>query len=137
MTAIFHFEEKIHCKNLSRAETIPLLFPWLLSQVLEHLGFSAEPHLELVQFARLFSLWKSGNLYQVLLLFHLEIQQRISYLLQFLLRSPTFQHPQPPPPSTHCLHHLGHQCLRSLQIRLDLVLLHYRWRLFLFIPLIF
>ena len=32
--AFFHFEEKIHRKNLSRAETILLLFPWLLSQVL-------------------------------------------------------------------------------------------------------
>ena len=46
MTYIFHFEEKIHRKNLTRAEAIPLLFPWLLSQVLEHLGFLAEPHLE-------------------------------------------------------------------------------------------
>ena len=39
MTALFHFEEKIHRKNLSRAETIPFLFSRLLSQVLEHLGF--------------------------------------------------------------------------------------------------
>ena len=27
MTSLFHFEEKIHCKNLTRAEAIPLLFP--------------------------------------------------------------------------------------------------------------
>ena len=46
MTALFHFEEKKHRKNLSRAETISLLFPLLLSQVLEHLGFSTEPQLE-------------------------------------------------------------------------------------------
>ena len=46
MTALFHFEEKIHRKNLSRTETIPLMFMRLLSQVLEHLGFPAEPHLE-------------------------------------------------------------------------------------------
>ena len=46
MTALFHFEEKIHRMNLSRAETIPLLFPWLLCQVLEHLGFPAEPQSE-------------------------------------------------------------------------------------------
>ena len=46
MIALFHFEEKIHRKNLSRVETIPLLFSRLLCQVLEHLGFSAEPHLE-------------------------------------------------------------------------------------------
>ena len=46
MTSLFHFEEKIHRKHLSRAETIPLLFLRMLSHVLEHLGFSAEPHRE-------------------------------------------------------------------------------------------
>ena len=46
MTSLFHFEDKVHRKNLSRAESIPLLFPRLLSQVLEHLGFPAEPWLE-------------------------------------------------------------------------------------------
>ena len=46
MTSLFHFEEKIHRKHLSRAETIPLLFPRLLCHVLEHLGFPAEPHRE-------------------------------------------------------------------------------------------
>ena len=46
MTSLFHFEEKIHRKNLTKAEAIPLLFPRLLSQVLEHLGFPVEPHLE-------------------------------------------------------------------------------------------
>ena len=42
MTSLFHFEDKVHRKNLSWAESIPLLFPRLLSQVLEHLGFPAE-----------------------------------------------------------------------------------------------
>ena len=46
MTSLFHFEKKIHRKHLSIVETIPLLFPRLLSHVLEHLGFSAEPHQE-------------------------------------------------------------------------------------------
>ena len=46
MTALFHFEEKIHRNNLSRAEAIPLLFSRLLSQVLEHLGYPAKPQLE-------------------------------------------------------------------------------------------
>ena len=46
MTSLFHFEEKIHRKHLSRAKTIPLLFSRLLSHVLEHLGFLAEPHRE-------------------------------------------------------------------------------------------
>ena len=46
MSLLFHFEEKIHHKDLTRAEAIPLLFPRLLSQVLEHLGFPVEPHLK-------------------------------------------------------------------------------------------
>ena len=46
MTSLFHYEDKIHYKNLSRAEAIPLLFSRLLSQVLEHLCFLTEPHLE-------------------------------------------------------------------------------------------
>ena len=46
MTTLFHFEDKIHCKNLTRAEAIPLLFPWLLSQVLKQLDFPYEPQLE-------------------------------------------------------------------------------------------
>ena len=46
MTFLFHFEEKIHQKHLSRAETILLLFMWLLCHVLEHLDFLYEPHRE-------------------------------------------------------------------------------------------
>ena len=46
MTSFFHFEDKVHHKNLSRDESIPFLFPRLLSQVLEHLGFPVEPRLE-------------------------------------------------------------------------------------------
>ena len=39
MTSLFHFEEKVHRKSLPRAESMPLLFPRLLCQVLEHIGF--------------------------------------------------------------------------------------------------
>ena len=46
MTSLFHFEDKIHCKNLNQVEAIPLLFPRLLFKVLEHLGFPIEPRLE-------------------------------------------------------------------------------------------
>ena len=46
MTTLFHFEEKVHCKSLSRAKAIPLLFPRLISQLLEHMGFPDEPRLE-------------------------------------------------------------------------------------------
>ena len=46
MTSLLHFEEKVHRKGLALAETLPLLIPRLLSQVLEHLGFPEEPHIE-------------------------------------------------------------------------------------------
>ena len=46
MTALMHFEDKVHCKGLVRAEGLPLLMPHLLSQVLEHLGFPEEPRIE-------------------------------------------------------------------------------------------
>ena len=45
MTSLFHFEDKVHHRNLTRAESLPLLFPRLLCQVLEHMGFLAEPRL--------------------------------------------------------------------------------------------
>ena len=43
MTSLMHFEEKVHRKGLVRAESLPLLMPRLLSQVLEHLDFSEKP----------------------------------------------------------------------------------------------
>ena len=46
MTSILHFEDKIHRKGLVRAESLPLLMPRLLCQVLEHLGFPEEPRIE-------------------------------------------------------------------------------------------
>ena len=46
MTALLHFEEKVHRKGLAQAEAIPLLMPRLLCHVLEHLGFPEEPRIE-------------------------------------------------------------------------------------------
>ena len=46
MTALLHFEDKVHRMGLARAEGLPLLMPRLLSQVLEHLGFLEEPRIE-------------------------------------------------------------------------------------------
>ena len=46
MTALLHFEDKVHRKGLTRAEGLPLLMPRLLSQILEHLGFPEEPRIE-------------------------------------------------------------------------------------------
>ena len=46
ITALLHFEDKVHRKGLARAESISLLMPRLLYQVLEHLGFLEEPQIE-------------------------------------------------------------------------------------------
>ena len=46
MTSLFHFEDKVHRRNLTRVESTPLLFPRLLCQHLEHIGFPVEPRLE-------------------------------------------------------------------------------------------
>ena len=46
MTALVHFEKKVHRKDLALAKAFPLLMPRLLSQVLEHLGFPEEPRIE-------------------------------------------------------------------------------------------
>ena len=46
MTSLFHFEDKVHRRSLPRVESMPLLFPRLLCQVLEHIGFPEEPRLE-------------------------------------------------------------------------------------------
>ena len=46
MTSLLNFEEKVHQRKLQRADAIPLLFPRLLCQILEHLGYPGEPHLE-------------------------------------------------------------------------------------------
>ena len=47
MTSLFHFEDRVHRRSLPRAESLLLLFPRLLCQVLEHIGFLAEPRIEL------------------------------------------------------------------------------------------
>ena len=47
MTSLMHFEDKVHRKGLARAESLPLLMPRLLCQVLEHMGFPEEPRIEM------------------------------------------------------------------------------------------
>ena len=47
MTSLLQFEEKVHRKDLARAESIPLLMPRLLCYVLERMGFPEEPRLEM------------------------------------------------------------------------------------------
>ena len=46
MTSLLHFEDKVHRKGLARAESLPLLMPRLLCQVLEHLSFPEEPRIK-------------------------------------------------------------------------------------------
>ncbi|RVW58419.1 hypothetical protein CK203_109021 [Vitis vinifera] len=43
IAALLYFEEKVHQKKLLRADAIPLLFPRLLCQILEHLGYPGAP----------------------------------------------------------------------------------------------
>ena len=45
-TSLLQFKEKVHHKGLAQAESLPLLMPRLLSQVLKHLGFPEEPRIE-------------------------------------------------------------------------------------------
>ena len=47
MASLLQFEEKVHRKDLERAESLPLLMPRLLCYGLEHLGFPEEPRLEM------------------------------------------------------------------------------------------
>ena len=47
MTSLLQFEEKVHRKDLTRVESIPLLMPRLLCYVLEQMGFPEEPRLEM------------------------------------------------------------------------------------------
>ncbi|RVW20400.1 hypothetical protein CK203_110618 [Vitis vinifera] len=46
MAVLLYFEEKVHRKKLLKVDAIPLLFPGLLCQILEHLGYPSEPQLE-------------------------------------------------------------------------------------------
>ena len=68
MAALLYFEEKIHTKKLLRADAIPLLFPRLLYQILEHLGYPSEPQLERRRLCQeIFTLnkWTSMTAYDV------------------------------------------------------------------------
>ena len=47
MASLLQFEEKVHRKDLARAESIPLLMPRLLCYVLEQMGFPEEPRIEM------------------------------------------------------------------------------------------
>ena len=46
VTSLFHFEDRVHRRSLPRAESLPMLFPHLLCQVLEHIRFPVEPRIE-------------------------------------------------------------------------------------------
>nr|CAN82550.1 hypothetical protein VITISV_037163 [Vitis vinifera] len=68
MAAFLYFEEKVHRKKLLRVDAIPLLFPRLLCQILEYLGYPFEPQLERRRICReIFTLdkWTSMTAYGV------------------------------------------------------------------------
>ena len=46
MAALLYFKKKVHRKKLQRDDMIPLLFQRLLCQILEHMGYPTEPHLQ-------------------------------------------------------------------------------------------
>ena len=71
MTSLFHFEDKVHRRNLIRVESTPLLFPRLLCQVLEHLGFLAKPDWSVAEIVRTFLLLTGGRVCPVLSTSHL------------------------------------------------------------------
>nr|CAN69427.1 hypothetical protein VITISV_004071 [Vitis vinifera] len=63
MVVLLYFEEKVHKKKLQRANVIPLLFPRLLCQILEHLGYPSDPQLERKRICReVFTLDKWNNM---------------------------------------------------------------------------
>ncbi|RVW25309.1 hypothetical protein CK203_117337 [Vitis vinifera] len=63
LAALLYFEEKVHKKKLQKADCIPLLFPRLLCQILEHLGYPSEPQLERKRICHeLFTLDKWNNM---------------------------------------------------------------------------
>ena len=67
MAVLLYFKEKVHRKKLLRADA-PLLFPKLLCQILEHLGYPSEPQLERRRICReIFTLdkWMSMTAYGV------------------------------------------------------------------------
>ena len=66
MSVLQYFEKKVHRKKLLRADVIPLLFPRLLCQILEHLGYLVEPQHERRRICReIFTLdkWTSMTAY--------------------------------------------------------------------------
>ena len=68
MVALLYFEEKVHKKKLLRADAIPLLFPRLLCQILEHLGYPSKPQHERKHICReifILDKWTSMTAYSV------------------------------------------------------------------------
>ena len=63
MTSLLYFEEKVHRKKLQRVDSILVLFPRLLCQILKHLSYPSEPQLEHRRICRdLFTLDKWNHL---------------------------------------------------------------------------
>ena len=102
MTSLLHFEDKVHRKGLARAESIPLLMPRLLSQVLEHLGFLEEPRIERrIRFPRVLTM-ERAMVMPISFLLKQQDQEEAADEEAEMARSPVpdLSPPSPPPPAS-------------------------------------
>ena len=100
MTSLLHFEDKVHRKGLARAESIPLLMPRILSQVLEHLGFPEEPRIERrIRCPRVLTM-ERAMVMPISFLFQQQDQEEAADEDAEMARSPVpdISPPSPPPP---------------------------------------
>ena len=100
MTSLMHFEEKVHRKGLVRSESLLLLMPRLLCQVLEHLGFQEEPRIERRIRCPLVLSMERVMTMPVSFLLQQQVQEEVPAPDPEVERSPE-QHMSPPSPPPH------------------------------------
>ena len=100
MTSLMHFEEKFHRKGLARAESLSLLMPRLLCQVLEHMGFPEEPRIEMrVRCPQVLSM-ERAMVMPVSFILQQQDREEVPALEPEVERSPA-PHVSPPSPPPH------------------------------------
>ena len=100
MTSLMHFEEKVHRKGLVRADSLSLLMPRLLCQVLEHLGFPEEPRIEMRVRCPLVLSMEQVMAMPVSFIFQQQDQKEVPAPEPVVDRSPA-PHVSPPSPPPH------------------------------------
>ena len=101
MTSLMHFEEKVHRKGLVRAESLPLLMPRLLCQVLEHLGFPEEPRIEMRVRCPLVLSMERVMAMPISFILQQQDQEEVPAPEPEVERSPVPPHMSPPSPHPH------------------------------------